>query len=306
MAYFSASLVSVGGMAQAIRAAALVIAVLPMAAAAQNPEGFNTPDGYSVYRPVNESFGLFTDTNAYDCPDGKSWRKCGPGDHPLFEESGRPRMEGRIERVVYRADGNGQSGGYLLQRNYERVIGQMGGKLIARMRGHSERRGMMRHLYALDRPGERKVVLVDTWSSTSSPALVVVTQTALPEILTAGELKSQIDAQGFVTLNVNIDTNSSEVRDADKPALDEVVRLLSETPSLRLSVDGHTDNVGDAAFNKKLSQARSQAIVRYLTDQGVDAKRLKAQGFGMEAPVADNRTEAGRAKNRRVELVKLK
>jgi outer membrane protein OmpA-like peptidoglycan-associated protein len=83
-----------------------------------------------------------------------------------------------------------------------------------------------------------------------------------------------------------------------------IATLLKSNPTLKLGVEGHTDNVGDAASNKKLSEARAKSVTAAIVASGVDAARLSAAGFGQEKPVADNRTEEGRAKNRRVELVK--
>jgi len=76
--------------------------------------------------------------------------------------------------------------------------------------------------------------------------------------------------------------------------------LLTES---KVIVEGHTDNVGSAEFNQKLSEERAKAVMKYLVERGVDAKRLQAVGYGLTKPVADNKTEEGRAKNRRVELV---
>ena len=86
--------------------------------------------------------------------------------------------------------------------------------------------------------------------------------------------------------------------------LAEVVKLLQENPPLRLAVEGHTDDAGTPAHNQQLSESRAQAVMRDLTSQGIAASRLLARGFGQTKPLADNATEAGRAKNRRVELVK--
>ncbi len=84
----------------------------------------------------------------------------------------------------------------------------------------------------------------------------------------------------------------------------EVLKLLQASPALRLAVEGHTDNAGTPAHNQQLSEARAQEVVRRLTAQGIAPGRLQAAGFGQSKPLADNATEAGRAKNRRVELVK--
>jgi outer membrane protein OmpA-like peptidoglycan-associated protein len=84
----------------------------------------------------------------------------------------------------------------------------------------------------------------------------------------------------------------------------EVVKLLQASPALRLAVEGHTDNTSTPAHNQQLSEARAQAVVAALAAQGITTTRLQAAGFGQTKPLADNATEAGRAQNRRVELVK--
>jgi OmpA-OmpF porin, OOP family len=88
--------------------------------------------------------------------------------------------------------------------------------------------------------------------------------------------------------------------------LKEIAKLMSQNPSLKLHVVGHTDNAGDLAANMKLSQARAAAVVAVLTSRhGVAANRLNAFGAGPYAPVTSNTTDEGKAKNRRVELVEL-
>lgn len=80
--------------------------------------------------------------------------------------------------------------------------------------------------------------------------------------------------------------------------------MMKSNPELKLSVEGHTDNVGTPASNKTLSEARAKSVVSALVGQGIAADRLSPVGYGKDKPVADNGTEEGRAKNRRVELVK--
>ena len=87
--------------------------------------------------------------------------------------------------------------------------------------------------------------------------------------------------------------------------LQAVADLLKQQPLLNLEIQGHTDNVGAPEANKKLSEARAAAVKTYLvSDLGVTPVRLTTAGFGDTRPVGDNKTEAGRAENRRVELVK--
>ena len=86
---------------------------------------------------------------------------------------------------------------------------------------------------------------------------------------------------------------------------DLTASLLKANPKLKLSVEGHTDNTGTPEGNRKLSDARAASVKAALVAKGIEAPRLQSKGFGQDKPVADNRTEEGRAKNRRVELVKL-
>jgi outer membrane protein OmpA-like peptidoglycan-associated protein len=78
--------------------------------------------------------------------------------------------------------------------------------------------------------------------------------------------------------------------------------LLKENPSLKIRINGHTDNVGKSADNLKLSNDRAKAVISYLTSNGIESTRVSAQGLGDTQPVADNTTEQGRATNRRTEL----
>lgn len=123
-------------------------------------------------------------------------------------------------------------------------------------------------------------------------------------LLPASELKSQIDASGKVALQVNFATDKTDILPDSMPQIDQVVQLLEQDPALRLAINGHTDNTGDAARNKVLSEGRAKAVVDALVARGIDAGRLVAAGFGDSQPVADNGTEQGKAMNRRVELVK--
>src|SRR5204863_4122583 len=89
-----------------------------------------------------------------------------------------------------------------------------------------------------------------------------------------------------------------------EPALNKIRELLSSDPNLKLIVEGHTDNVGGAAPNQKLSEARAASVVSWLAAHGVPANRISSKGYGLTHPVASNDDAAGRAKNRRVEIRK--
>lgn len=115
-----------------------------------------------------------------------------------------------------------------------------------------------------------------------------------------------IDATGHIAIyGVYFDTGSAEIKPESSSTLAEIEKLLTDRPSLKLLVVGHTDNQGDYEYNLGLSARRANAVVRALTGQHeIDKARLRSAGVGYLAPVASNDTAAGREKNRRVELVK--
>lgn len=96
--------------------------------------------------------------------------------------------------------------------------------------------------------------------------------------------------------------DSANILPVSFPILDEVVDLMQERPSIKLGIYGHTDNEGAAWYNKNLSGKRAAAVVQYISSKGISRARMESAGFGEEKPVADNNSEEGRAKNRRVEF----
>jgi outer membrane protein OmpA-like peptidoglycan-associated protein len=122
----------------------------------------------------------------------------------------------------------------------------------------------------------------------------------------AGMADGLKDSGSVAIYGINFDTAKSDIKPESEPAIDEIVKLLTDNPALKVYIVGHTDMVGDAASNVKLSQARAQSVVTALVSKhGIAASRLIAFGNGPFAPVATNKSDEGRAKNRRVELVEI-
>jgi len=121
------------------------------------------------------------------------------------------------------------------------------------------------------------------------------------------DLYKALSESGRVTTEgVFFDTNSDKIRAESAPALKEIGDMLAQHPELKIRIEGHTDNVGNADANLTLSEKRALAVKAYLVNKlSVDAARLTSKGFGASKPVADNTTDEGRQKNRRVELVKM-
>lgn len=116
----------------------------------------------------------------------------------------------------------------------------------------------------------------------------------------------QINQTGRVSIyGINFDTGKATIRPDSEPVLNEMLAMLQKQPDWNMLVAGHTDNVGADAVNIPLSQQRAASVIAWLAAKGVDKGRLIPAGFGSRKPLSDNATEDGRAKNRRVDLIKL-
>jgi outer membrane protein OmpA-like peptidoglycan-associated protein len=106
----------------------------------------------------------------------------------------------------------------------------------------------------------------------------------------------------IVLKNIFFDINKYDLKPESQVELDKLVQLMQDNPGVKIQIEGHTDNVGSAADNLKLSENRAKAVVNYLMSKNITAARLTAKGFGATKPIAENSTEEGRGQNRRTEL----
>jgi OOP family OmpA-OmpF porin len=123
--------------------------------------------------------------------------------------------------------------------------------------------------------------------------------------LSAESMASSLKADGHLALYLSFDTDQTRLRGESTAVIAEIVKLMRADPGLRLRIEGHTDNVGNEAHNQVLSAGRAQSVKAALVAQQIDGTRMDTSGLGATRPIADNASEAGRVKNRRVELVKL-
>lgn len=124
-------------------------------------------------------------------------------------------------------------------------------------------------------------------------------------LVKADAMAAALAKDGHIALYLNFDNDSDAIRADSLPAIAEIGKLLAADPALKLRIEGHTDNTGKAAHNQTLSRARAESVVNAITAKQIAADRLKPEGMGAQQPVADNTSEEGRAKNRRVELVRI-
>jgi len=147
----------------------------------------------------------------------------------------------------------------------------------------------------------------DVWSApTQSYKLAIVEVEAMAQVISANALLDALNKDGFIALYINFDTGKSDLKADGEATVKEIAAMLKAAPTMKISIEGHTDNVGTPASNQKLSESRAKAVMDAVVKAGIAKDRLSSKGLGQTAPIADNRSDDGKAKNRRVELVKQK
>lgn len=150
------------------------------------------------------------------------------------------------------------------------------------------------------------MVLLDNKGSFYYQTIVTVKAMTQEVTADASSLADELNKSGHVAVyGIRFDTGKATILPDSENTLGEIVKMMQQNAEVNLSVEGHTDNVGSAASNQSLSEKRAQSVVAWLTAHGIATTRLKAKGWGQTKPLESNNTEDGRAKNRRVELVKI-
>jgi outer membrane protein OmpA-like peptidoglycan-associated protein len=218
----------------------------------------------------------------------------------------RRRVEGDVTNIVYfHNELDKQPSALQLIRNYQNAIRAIGGEVVyERLPGEND--GGETTLRVVG-GGKEVWVLVEPGifsAPTQSYRLAIVEVAAMQQVVSANKMLDEINKNGFIALYVNFDTGKAELKPDAQATVREIVAMLKAAPTLRIAIEGHTDNVGGAAANKALSDNRARSVMNAVVAGGIATGRLSAAGYGAERPIADNRGEEGRAKNRRVELVK--
>ncbi len=211
-------------------------------------------------------------------------------------------VEGKKYFIEYYLKDKAQAASALeIRRNYINAVKKIGGS--AYESGY--------HVYTKFVKGDLEVWAdVDSYASPgySWYKLTIIEKKEMSQqvVADAKTMGEGIEAVGHVAVyGIYFDFNKADVKPESEAALKEITKLLQQNPKLKIYVVGHTDNVGALDYNMKLSQQRADAVVRELVSKyKIAADRLKSGGVGPLAPVASNDTEEGKAKNRRVELVK--
>ena len=208
--------------------------------------------------------------------------------------------EGKVYSYGYsRKEGGRPISELQIIRNYETAIKQAGGKIL----GGDERRVATE----IRKGGALTGVYVEVFNNGRDYSLTIVeSQTMQQEVVAdASVMRNDLaDTGKTIVHGIYFDTASATIKPESEPALAEMVKLLNASPALKVYVVGHTDSVGGLDSNLKLSSDRAASVVKAMAARGVAAQRLMSAGVGPYSPVASNDTDGGKAKNRRVELVK--
>jgi OOP family OmpA-OmpF porin len=221
-------------------------------------------------------------------------------------------VEGKIWKREYGLKNEGkEASGLQIIRNYSNAIKSMGGTILIEGTREAieavcpEGEGYARQVDGkVVKGGKELWVEVGYHEYNGTYLITVLEKEAMKQDVTASDMFDALNREGHIALYINFDTGKSAIKPESKPIINQIVEMMKANPSLKIGVEGHTDNVGNPKSNKTLSDERAKSVVAAIVAQGIDAKRLSAAGYGQDKPIADNKTEEGRAKNRRVELVK--
>ena len=214
------------------------------------------------------------------------------------------RVEGRYWRIDYVPKEGGKVPGPLqMSRNYGNAFKKQGGAVLMEQVDAGGGQATMR----MPAGGSTTWMEVNINNSGEQLTLVIVEEAPLEQKIeiTAAAMASALAASGRIAVyGILFDTGKDVIKPESQPVLAEIATLLQGDPALKLRIEGHTDNVGKPADNAALSKRRADSVKRWLVAKGVADARLEAAGLGDTKPVAPNAGDDGRAKNRRVELVK--
>lgn len=269
---------------------------------------FTRMTNYEIYGCATTEF----DAVAFPKPELKEWNN--PEDYST--------IEGKIHAISYKLkEGTTPASSLQIIRNFQNavkkdagaVLGDYGPEVYPALPQTAEK-------YLAESPGGTSFDRYTTMTLTKGGSefwiylcasesyqdymLLMVEKQEMKQEVSVNELEKQLNKDGFITYHINFDTGKATIKPDSEGSINQITALLKGVPALKVSIEGHTDNIGTPESNKKLSEDRAKAVMAAVVAKGIAADRMTAVGRGQDAPVADNRKEEGRALNRRVEVVK--
>lgn len=191
-------------------------------------------------------------------------------------------------------------------KNYENAIVKNGGKMLYKNTNALD--ADLEATYYLSTKEKEYWIKLFNFGGTPNEVerftLYVLEMESMKQEIKASEMFETINKDGFIALYINFETGKSDIKSESQPIVDQIVEMLKQNPDLKVSVEGHTDNVGSDKSNQTLSENRAKSVMNALVTGGIEKSRLSSKGWGATKPIEDNSTEDGRYKNRRVEIVK--
>jgi outer membrane protein OmpA-like peptidoglycan-associated protein len=266
--------------------------------------------GYALAILAAASLGIAQETDAEGCKD-----------HPLFTrmknyyitnceknfdaveftiaDGKTETVEGDKTVIDYTLKEGAQSpSGLQIIRNYETAVKSLGGVTLYQNADAGAA------TFKLVKNNREIWVSIATYNGTTGIQLIILEKGEMVQEITADAMYNALNKDGFMALYINFDTGKSDIKPESMPIIDQIAALMKAHADLKISIEGHTDNVGTPASNKTLSEQRAKSVMNAVIQKGTAAGQLSAVGWGQDKPIADNRSEDGRAKNRRVEIVK--
>jgi OmpA-OmpF porin, OOP family len=227
------------------------------------------------------------------------------GDAEFPVASGKTvKKEGTLTSVRYDANPEaGQKPSTLqIMKNYENASKMIGGVTVYQNTGEA-----LASYKILKNGKETAWVKLESGGNDNND-FYIVTTVQLEEMkqdVSSADILQALNTEGHIALYINFETGRSEIKQESQQVIEQIRETLSANPTLKISIEGHTDNAGNSASNQTLSENRAKSVMNALLASKIDKGRMTAKGWGQTKPIADNTSEDGKAKNRRVEIVKL-
>jgi len=226
-------------------------------------------------------------------------------------------VEGKIMAYYYYLkEGATPASGLQIMRNFQNASKQKGGIILAEYPGWcigefeshnseiSNFGGCTNWSTTIKLTKDNKEVWLYVQKTDEGYNMVIAEKEAMKQDIQANEMFDALNKEGFIALYINFETGKADIKPESQKIIDQIVQMMKDNPDLKISIEGHTDNVGTPQSNQTLSENRARTVMNAIIAEGIDKSRLSSKGWGQTKPIADNNKEDGRAKNRRVELVK--
>lgn len=267
---------------------------------------FSMPEGLSEQnKPVQRKFDrLFFAINGVMTPiEGKVWKANVTTKSGNYDDWSLPFFEKSYDEAIKAVGGVSIFDGMIAKEEYDRYSDKatyLGEDGSIGYTGENIKTYVIRRANGDD-------VYIQLTGNNAGGKINIAQKEAFKQTITmlkADDIQKDLSEKGKAVLHINFDTDKATLKPDGSEAVAEIAKALQADGSLKIAINGYTDNSGDGAHNLQLSKDRAAAVLKALTDAGIDKSRLDSEGFGAKDPIGDNNTPEGKAQNRRVELVK--